>query len=289
MIKLGDVNDSLFASGLENGEIKIYNYDSFKLDLTLSNSLSANEIISLACIDNTRLASGSDYKNIIIWNYLTGERIGSVFAQHSDWVLSLASYNANFLISASRDASFILWNLNDSNEFKIFTNNNGGHEQSVNDIVVFEDRNVFATCSNDPSVKLIDIINKKVIFTFDRNNLNGPEQVLVVLTKLDNRYLASGDRNNKVLIYDLDTNTVKHSLDPKSGGIIFSLQNLSGNLIASGSSDRNVYIWNYITGESTSRLNSLTGGDSGEIKSLAYVGKNLASGGSGRSIKIWNV
>ena len=62
---------------------------------------------------------------------------------------------------------------------------------------------------------------------------------------------------------------------------------IHGNLIASGSEDRTIKIWNASTGE----LQSTLTGHSGSVFSVAFSkdGTRLVSGSADKTVKIWSV
>jgi WD40 repeat protein len=60
-----------------------------------------------------------------------------------------------------------------------------------------------------------------------------------------------------------------------------------GKLLASGSSDRTIKLWDVATGKERATLR----GHAGEVSSVCFSpdGKVLASGGDDRTIKLWDV
>lgn len=67
---------------------------------------------------------------------------------------------------------------------------------------------------------------------------------------------------------------------------VYTLIELNGGKLASGSNDSQVYIWDISNGRLLEKLNGHTGG----VLSLSKIANgNLASSSADKSIRIWNV
>ena len=134
-----------------------------------------------------------------------------------------------------------------------------------------------------------------------------PSSNINVLIKLDDAFLAVGHNNGDVGIVRYrtsDTNdltlSVERLFDKNNYGndshtnSIKSLVRAGENLLASGSDDFTIKIWNYITGElmfTFSNEDSEQQGHTGSVLSLLSLNNKdlIASGSADSTIKIWNV
>jgi len=134
-----------------------------------------------------------------------------------------------------------------------------------------------------------------------------PSSNINVLIKLDEAFLAVGHNNGDVGIVRYrtsDTNdltlSVERIFDINNYGneshtnSIKSLVRAGENLLASGSDDSTIKIWNYITGELVYTFNyddNEQQGHNGSVLSLVSLNNKdlIASGSTDSTIKIWNV
>lgn len=86
---------------------------------------------------------------------ISGETIQE-FKGHTDVVMAISIYGKlNTLISASRDKSLMLWNLNSKNPFMKPTKTHTKlHKQGITNILVIEERNLLITGANDREIRV---------------------------------------------------------------------------------------------------------------------------------------
>jgi WD40 repeat protein len=134
-----------------------------------------------------------------------------------------------------------------------------------------------------------------------------PSSNLNRLIKLDDAFLAVGHNNGDVGIVRYRTSdkndltlSVERIFDKNNYGdgshtnSIKSLVRAGENLLASGSDDCTIKIWNYITGELVYTFNyddAENQGHNGSVLSLVSINNKdlIASGSADSTIKIWNV
>ena len=95
----------LFAAGDGSGRIYLFN-NSLEHMSTLSGH--KGPIHSLYGISNKILASGSEDKNIKIWD-IEDRVIMSTLSGHTNWITALCDVGSGQLVSGSRDKSLIIW------------------------------------------------------------------------------------------------------------------------------------------------------------------------------------
>ena len=91
----------------------------------------------------------------------------------------------------------------------------------------------------------------KLIFTFNQTN-GGHSNYVYSLATLENNYLASGDKDGKIKIWDITVGKLKYTFDQSKGGHkdwVVSLLSLENGYLASASLDTTVKIWDVTNSE----------------------------------------
>lgn len=103
----------------------------------------------------------------------------------------------------------------------------------------------------------------------------------------DGRYLATGNFEGMVLLWDAETLKLTRRLLGHSGHATAVAFSPDGKLLASGGEDKTVRLWDVESGE----LRHTLKGHSDNVLAVAFSpdGKRLASGGSDHSIRLWDV
>ena len=102
----------------------------------------------------------------------------------------------------------------------------------------------------------------------------------------DGRYLASGNPDGQIAVWDVETGRLHHRLD-RGDQLVWSVAwSPDGKRLASGSHQGIVGIWDAESGE---RLRTLEGHE-GWVRSVAWSpdGKRLATGSNDKSLAIWD-
>jgi WD40 repeat protein len=102
----------------------------------------------------------------------------------------------------------------------------------------------------------------------------------------DSRTLASGGRGTVVKLWDVDSGTLKATLEGHKSPVASLAYSPDGKMIASGSLDGAVKLWDSATGEELARI----AGHSLDVRGLAFSpdGKSLASGSFDGAVKLWD-
>jgi WD40 repeat protein len=129
-------------------------------------------------------------------------------------------------------------------------NNTFNHKSQVNVIcelkINFESYSTFylASGSVDASMKIWDVTNGKLIYTFEESN-GGHSSAVWSLAPLENGYLASGSGDGTVKIWDIKNGRLKYTFDQSNGSHtswVESLVSLENGYLASGSIDHTIKI-----------------------------------------------
>ena len=207
--------------------------------------------------NNQIIAGGTKDNAIILVNVKTGKMIRALQG-HTNWVLSLAfSSNGLFLASSSGGRDVFIWDLSAG---KIM-NTLQGHKNSVMSVAFAPDGNLFATGSRDKTVKL-----------WNASTENSPAKAQNLLQSI---FRGRTINESVITLADHKDSVWTVAFSPNS------------RILASGSRDHSIVLWDSTTGRKIQELN----GHTNEVISLDFdpSGNFLASGGNDNSVIIWNV
>ncbi|GAB4291522.1 MAG: hypothetical protein Fur0025_26780 [Oscillatoriaceae cyanobacterium] len=238
------------ASGSLDGTIKLWDLAKGQTRQTLKADTAPGEMVySLLAIspDGEILASNSGSRGSIeIWNLKSGKLVQKVQAQTAGVAAIAISPNGDILATGSPDGTIQLWNLPSGTQIKSFSL----HIGPVQALAISPNGETLATGFQNGSINLSPL---------NPGNDSPPE---------DNQELP-----NKLMLGHVNNiNSVAFSPD--------------GKILASGSADNTIKLWDVTTRQLRYTLSS----NQGVIYSVAFSGdgKMLASGSSSGQIQLWN-
>jgi WD40 repeat protein len=279
--------------------------------------------------DGSKLASASEDETIRLWDLKANDPGGTckILEGHTDWVNSVAfSPDGLLLASASDDETIVLWDLEDPNHahkvVKTYEGENG-HNKEVREVAFSPDGFWLASASNDKTIRLWNLEANDPWATFEsvkgHNDWvnsgafgpdgfalasSGTDETVRLDSKVFNRHedpvnsvafspdgstLASASNDEKVLLYDLK------SEDPNSAPVFLIGHNSCVNSIAFSSDGKTLVS---VADDGMARIWPLDKpkteweflkGDPGQIYTVTISPNWLASGGTNKKVRLWNL
>ncbi|NEP71779.1 MAG: TIR domain-containing protein [Okeania sp. SIO2G4] len=229
--------------------------------------------------DGKILASGSDDKQIKLWNMETGAEIRT-FSGHDRSVISVCfSADGKILASAGKDKKIKLWDVETGKEIDTFS----GHTDWINSMNFSPDGKILVSGSKDNTIKLWNVETGKEIYTL----FGHQDSVISISFSPDGKTLVSGSKDKTIKFWDVETGREIYTLFGHNGLVSSVRFSPDGKILASGSYDKTVKLWDLETGE---EIRTLTGHFS-SIMSVSFSpnGKHLATGSKDRIVKLWDI
>ena len=207
----------------------------------------SGSVRSVAFSLDGKIASGSADKTIKLWNLGTGQEI-STLAGHRLSVNAVAfSPDSQTLVSGSADKTIKLWNISTGQEISTLS----GHGLSVEAVAFSPDGKTIASSSADKTIKLWNLSTGEEIATLP---------------------------GHKSAINSLTFSPIPPTPFAKGG---------AGGILASGSEDKTIKLWNLATGEEMRTI----AGYAWQVGAIAISpdGQTFASGSADNTIKMWQL
>lgn len=206
----------------------------------------------------------------------------------SEVVSSLALASAYFTTGNS-NGTISVWNF-PSGQLKTTLQ---GHTEAVNALAASADGKVLASGSDDQTVKIWNLETGAVVRTLSGHS----GAVSTVAVSPDGQFVASGSWDKTIKIWNAKTGELLRTLTGHSGLVnavaIAPTPPIPplgkgglGGVLASGSKDGSIRLWNLATGQEIRTI----GGKNLAVLSLAFTpdGKSLAAGNSNGTVGLWN-
>ncbi|MEH2241565.1 DnaJ domain-containing protein [Nostoc sp.] len=258
--------------------------ESWRCVRTLKGHLGAVNAIAISP-DGTTLVSGSDDRQVYLWNLKTGKWLYT-FSGQAEAVLSVAiSPDGQQIASGSVDRKISSWQM-DTRKFHwtfFYLSSPYSHNGFVNSVTYSPDGAIIASGAADKTIRIWGRYTGTI-----KRTLNGhSDAVLSVTISPDGKILASGSADQTIRLWDLKTWQQRYIFTEHLGAVNTVVISLNSQTLISGSTDTTIKLWNLQTGE---LLSTLTG-HSAAVLSVAISpdGKTLASSSKDGIIKLWNL
>ena len=217
-----------------DGTIRLWNPNNGKLKRTLTGHAGGVGSIAFSP-DGQTLASGSADRTVRLWNTKTW-KLKSTLRGHTHVVDSVVfSRDGQTLASGSRDQTIRLWNPNTEKHIKTLREHTG----DIVRMTFSPDGTTLASGSLDGTVRLWDPNTGKL----KRTLAVGTGRTNPVAFSPDGATLLIGERG--ISAWDTETDQYKRPLAGDIGTALSVVFSLDGQMVASGSEDNKVRLWEY--------------------------------------------
>jgi WD40 repeat protein len=232
LLETGDL-----ASISDDSTVKIWDINQYKLKYTFS----AGVGWKLAILENGFLATDSG-KSVQIWD-VVNYKSKFTLTGHSNNILQLKTLDDGFLASSSWDGSIKIWDITNGKLKYTFSTGQG----RVRSLAVLPFDYLASGSDQDNRIEIWDALGGKFVL-----NLDIPEKT-VSLATINENYLIAGSVMNSLYVFDLKNYRLVNKYDAHSGSISltqnylheeFPITILENGLLATGSSDSTIKIWN---------------------------------------------
>ncbi|MBD2501579.1 WD40 domain-containing protein [Anabaena azotica] len=236
--------------------------------------------------DGQLIASGSADATVRIFDCLNHKCLKILkLGESRIWGLAFSPNDDRKLAVASDDAVLRIYDIDTLEPFRTFI----GHKSRIRSVAFTLDGSKLASGSEDKTVKIWHVQEGKCLQTFEGQT----DRVWSVAFSNDGKYLVNGSEDQKVRLWDLrsDSETqyscIKEFLEQSYWVWSVTFHPSDSSIIATGSDEKIVKIWNVETGTLLKKLE----GHKNWILSVAFSpdGKTLASGSEDTTIKIWDI
>ncbi len=281
------------AVGSVSGTVYLYDLNTGELKMILSEH--KDHVIHLAFSPDGKILATTSYedKTICLWDVHTGtHRI--IRTEHPRNVGSgglTFSPDGKTIASGGGDGTIRFWDAHTGNAKKIFT----GHSQEVRSVAFNPNGNYIASGCASGIIRLWDAGTRELIRTLNDPKNGQMNSAYSIVFSPDGKTLFCGTHDG---IHLWDAHTGKHKLmltghtdivdDIELSNIVNDITlSSNGKILASGSRDNTVRLWDAYTGEHKRTLI----GHKKSINSIAFSpdGKTLASGSGDATIRLWDV
>lgn len=208
---------------------------------------------------------------------------------HNGWVTQIATtpMYPDMLLSASRDKSLILWQLNrEDGNYGTPKRSLKGHNHFVSDVTLSSDGQFALSGSWDGTLRLWDLATGETTRQFKGH----AKDVLSVAFSADNRQIVSGSRDKTIKLWNtlgVCKYTIMEEGHTEWVSCVRFSPNTSNPIIVSAGWDRIVKVWNL----TNCKLKTDHFGHTGYVNTVAVSpdGSLCASGGKDGQAMLWDL
>ncbi|KAG8466521.1 hypothetical protein KFE25_007900 [Diacronema lutheri] len=187
----------------------------------------------------TLLLSGSVDKTAIVWDAATGA-VRQQFRLHTAPMLDVDWRDDDTFATCSTDKQVLVCRLGESDAYRTFS----GHTDEVNCVKWGARGRLLASCSDDCTARLWSVEHAKCVHTLSAHT----KELYTIKWSPENcargvQQLASASLDGTVRLWDVERGVCAATLDRHSEAVYSIAFSPNGELLASGSRDKSLHIW----------------------------------------------
>ena len=274
-------NGQYVAGGCNNGEIRLWRATDGKPLLALSGH---NRVVwSLACNPESTLLASGGYDGLVkVWEANSGQCV-STLQGHTKWVRSVAFHPAGRLLATgSDDGSIRVWDLSSGCCLKIWYE----RPSEVRSVAFSPDGQRLASGYADGIVKVWDLASEQCLWSIAAHHGSAASSLAF---SPNGELLVSGGEDATIMVWQAASGEHLSILSGHTDPVLSVAFNAEG-LLASGSFDGTVKLWQVGHRGKASRCLSTLQGHTGWVWSVAFGPDGLlASGSHDGVVKLWEI
>ena len=238
--------------------------------------------------DGKTIASAGWDNTVKLWDSQTGRLINTL--EHEEPINTITfSPDGQTLISGTEANKIYVWNITTVDRPKLIKTLIE-HTNSIKTVTVSADGKFIASAGYDNKIKLWTI-EGELLQTIDAHNLAITSLAFTPTPFNDKYILASASWDNTVKLWSINdagkSSNLLHTLTAHQDGVTTIGFNSDGTLLATGSGDRNIKLWDTKTGKLIKNLR----GHTSQINSLAFNQDDrfIVSGEAQQGLYLWNL
>ncbi|MGB6538939.1 MAG: TIR domain-containing protein [Xanthobacteraceae bacterium] len=228
--------------------------------------------------DGKWIGGGADDKSVRIWDAISG-RVLHTYVGHSNFAQTEAfSPDQKMLASGSLDTTVYVWDTSSDQPIKHLT---GAHNNTVYSVAFSPDNKLLVSAGFDRKIIIWDVATWTNRVVTNNANVNA-----ALFSPPDGRWIASGDWDGYIKIWEVDTGLLQLSFTNGSGNVTSLAYSPDGKRLVTGDASGIVSVWDATTGGRP--LKSLVA-TTGKVWGVGWApnGKWIASAGEDKLVKIW--
>ncbi|KAI0339471.1 WD40 repeat-like protein [Trametopsis cervina] len=265
------------------GGVRVVNKEDLQWLRCILRIATSSDIFSVAISpDGGILATAHHDGTVMLWNAVTGERVGKPFIGHAALAWSVAySPDGKTIASASLDKTVRLWDIATGEQIG---SHSRGYAGWVRSVAFSPDGQTVASGSDDKNVRLWKVSDAESVGEVFSGHT---DRVMSVAFSPCGTTFASGSRDKTVRIWNAKTKELMYApLEGHTDGVDAVAFSPDGQTVASGAFDSTIRLWDVATGRPKC---SPCVGHTGGVTCVVFSpdGRTLASSSSDWTIRLW--